>query len=200
MLMRPLLLDAAARANRYLEGLESRSVVPSAEAISRLPDLGRSLPQHPDDPEAVLAALDAIGSPATMASAGGRYFGFVVGGSLPAALAANWLAGAWDQNAGLAVMSPTAVTVEEIALQWLIDVLHLPHRSGRSALRRTTRPHGCTSTGHSACGRRPRPPSPISPGGRKTRIRGRWMRTNGSTRPTTAGWPSSGTRSTCPPR
>ncbi|TMI77455.1 MAG: aspartate aminotransferase family protein, partial [Bacillati bacterium ANGP1] len=136
--MRPLLLDAATRANRYLEGLESRSVVPSAEAISRLPDLGRSLPQHPDDPEAVLAALDAIGSPATMASAGGRYFGFVTGGSLPAALAANWLAGAWDQNAGLAVTSPAAATLEEIALRWLLDVLHLPEQSGGAFVTGTT--------------------------------------------------------------
>ena len=136
--MRTLLLDAATRANRYLEGLESRSVVPSAEAISRLPELGRSLPQHPDDPEAVLAALDAIGSPATMASAGGRYFGFVTGGSLPAALAANWLAGAWDQNAGLAVTSPAAATLEEIALGWLLDVLRLPEQSGGAFVTGTT--------------------------------------------------------------
>lgn len=136
--MRPILLDAAARANRYLEELETRSVAPSSEAVNRLPDLGGPLPQHPTDPEGVLAALDAIGSPATVASAGGRYFGFVIGGSLPAALAANWLAGAWDQNAGLWVSSPTSAVLEEIALRWLIDVLHLPEQSGGAFVTGTT--------------------------------------------------------------
>ena len=61
-----------------------------------------------------------------MASAGGRYFGFVVGGSLPVALAANWLAGAWDQNAMSSVSSPVAAKVEEIVIPWLLDLLHLP--------------------------------------------------------------------------
>jgi hypothetical protein len=85
--MHPVLLDAAARAHRYLEDLDTRRVAPSAEAVNRLSDLGGPLPEHPSDPEGVLAALDAVGSPATVASAGGRYFGFVVGGALPAALA-----------------------------------------------------------------------------------------------------------------
>jgi glutamate/tyrosine decarboxylase-like PLP-dependent enzyme len=136
--MRPILLDAAARANRYLEELETRSVAPSSESVNRLLDLGGPLPQHPTDPEGVLAALDAIGSPATVASAGGRYFGFVIGGSLPAALAANWLAGAWDQNAGLWVSSPTSAVLEEIALRWLIDVLHLPGQSEGAFVTGTT--------------------------------------------------------------
>jgi glutamate/tyrosine decarboxylase-like PLP-dependent enzyme len=136
--MHPVLHDAAARANRYLKELKTRSVAPSSDAVSRLPDLGGPLPQHPTDPEGVLAALDAIGSPATVASAGGRYFGFVIGGSLPAALAANWLAGAWDQNAGLWVSSPTSAVLEEIALRWLIDVLHLPEQSGGAFVTGTT--------------------------------------------------------------
>jgi glutamate/tyrosine decarboxylase-like PLP-dependent enzyme len=63
-------------------------------------------------------------------TAGPRYFGFVVGGTLPAALAANWLASAWDQNAGLAVLSPTAARLEEVALRWLLDVLGLPPECG----------------------------------------------------------------------
>jgi glutamate/tyrosine decarboxylase-like PLP-dependent enzyme len=89
-------------------------------------ELGGSLPDAPTDPEQVLDILDAVGSPATVASAGGRYFGFVVGGTLPVALAANWLAGAWDQNAMSTVSSPVAAKVEEIVIPWLLDLLHLP--------------------------------------------------------------------------
>ena len=61
-----------------------------------------------------------------MASAGGRYFGFVVGGTLPVALAANWLATAWDQNAMCSVSSPIAARIEEIVIPWLLELLHLP--------------------------------------------------------------------------
>lgn len=136
--MRPLLLDAAARANRYLEDLNARGVAPSPAAVERLLELGGPLPEQPTDPEGVLAALDAVGSPATVASAGGRYFGFVTGGTLPAALAAAWLAGAWDQNAGLWIQSPTAAALEEIALRWLIDVLRLPEQCGGAFVTGTT--------------------------------------------------------------
>jgi glutamate/tyrosine decarboxylase-like PLP-dependent enzyme len=86
----------------------------------------------------VLALLDDIGSPATVASAGGRYFGFVIGGSLPAALAANWLAGAWDQNAAMQVMSPVAAKLEEIVLAWMVDLLGLPAGSGAGFVTGTT--------------------------------------------------------------
>ena len=78
----------------------------------------------------MIALLDEIGSPAAMGSAGPRYFGFVIGGSLPAALAANWLAGAWDQNAGLVAASPIAAKLEEVAMRWLLDVLGLPAGCG----------------------------------------------------------------------
>ncbi|HXT34747.1 MAG TPA: pyridoxal-dependent decarboxylase, partial [Chloroflexota bacterium] len=71
-----------------------------------------------------------LGSPGTVASAGPRYFGFVTGGALPAALAAHWLAGAWDQNVTLTVMSPTASQLETTALRWLLDLLALPPESG----------------------------------------------------------------------
>jgi glutamate/tyrosine decarboxylase-like PLP-dependent enzyme len=77
-----------------------------------------------------LALLDEVGSPATVATTGGRYFGFVIGGSLPAALAANWLAGAWDQNAAMRVMSPVATTIEDFVSEWTLDLLGLPSSSG----------------------------------------------------------------------
>jgi glutamate/tyrosine decarboxylase-like PLP-dependent enzyme len=78
----------------------------------------------------VLALLDDYGSPATVASAGGRYFGFVTGATLPAALAANWLAGAWDQNSGLWIQSPVAAFLEEVTAGWLRDIFRLPSSCG----------------------------------------------------------------------
>jgi glutamate/tyrosine decarboxylase-like PLP-dependent enzyme len=77
----------------------------------------------------VLEELDAIGSPATVASAGGRYFGFVIGGSLPAALAANILAAAWDQNAVLEVTSPLGAALEKVCRSWITDLLGLPNEA-----------------------------------------------------------------------
>jgi glutamate/tyrosine decarboxylase-like PLP-dependent enzyme len=123
---RQLLSDAAYRASRYLDGLDERQVAPTREPLDRLSELGGPLPEGPTDSTEVLALLDRVGSPATVASAGPRYFGFVVGGTLPACLAANWLAGAWDQNAGLRVMSPVAAEVEAISLSWLTEIFGLP--------------------------------------------------------------------------
>jgi glutamate/tyrosine decarboxylase-like PLP-dependent enzyme len=121
-----LLQDATGRALRYLDGLNARRVSPTPEAIARLRQLDGGLPEDPVDPRDVLALLDEVGSPATVASTGGRYFGFVIGGALPASLAASWLAAAWDQNAGLMAASPVAGVLEEIALAWLLDLLRLP--------------------------------------------------------------------------
>jgi glutamate/tyrosine decarboxylase-like PLP-dependent enzyme len=70
--------------------------------------------------------LDEFGSPATVATTGGRYFGYVIGGVLPAALGANWLAGAWDQNAALRGMSPIAAELEDVVLRWICEALNLP--------------------------------------------------------------------------
>ena len=128
--MKTLLHDVAGRATRYLEGLDVRRVWPDEQALARIGELGGPLRDDPEDPSRVLALLDEIGSPATVASAGPRYFGFVTGGSLPAALAANWLVCAWDQNAPLVGTSPIAAAVEEIAAAWLLDVLRLPPACG----------------------------------------------------------------------
>jgi glutamate/tyrosine decarboxylase-like PLP-dependent enzyme len=128
--MRDLLTDALERATRYLAGLDARGVAPTPEALANLVALDVPLPDTPGDPAATLAVLDESASPATMANAGGRFFGFVTGGVLPATLAANWLAGAWDQNSFSAVSSPATVAIEAVALRWLVDVLGLPSGTG----------------------------------------------------------------------
>lgn len=128
--MGALLHEAAARATRYLSMLESRPVAPSAAARQGLERLGGPLPEHSEDPEAVLRLLDDVGSPGTVVNAGGRYFGFVNGGALPATVAASWLAGVWDQNAGLSASSPVAAALERIALGWVVEALDLPRGAG----------------------------------------------------------------------
>lgn len=128
--MNPLLSDASARAIRYLDGLANRGVAPSPAAVASLCQLDEPLPVTPTDPAETLRVLDEIGSPATTAMAGPRFFGFVIGGSLPVSLAANWLAGAWDQNSAYYRATPGTAFVEQIALRWLLEVLRLPPESG----------------------------------------------------------------------
>jgi glutamate/tyrosine decarboxylase-like PLP-dependent enzyme len=128
--MRELLADFLDRALHYIDSLDSRRVAPSVEAVERLALLDEPLPEHPEDPRIVLQMLDEIGSPATVASSGGRYFGFVTGGALPAALAANLMAGVWDQNASYRVMSPIAARIEDVCLKWLREALRLPAGAG----------------------------------------------------------------------
>ena len=128
--MKELLAETAVRAARYIAAIGDRKVVPGPEDIARLGALGGPLPENPCEPAEVLALLDDVGSPATVATSGGRYFGFVIGGALPAALATNWLAGAWDQNAAMKVMSPVATKVEEIVCDWTLDLLGLPRNAG----------------------------------------------------------------------
>ena len=131
---RRLLSEAAERGIRYLEGLADRPVFPEAGSIARLEAaLQGPLSDGPTAPSEVLALIDGLGSPATVASAGGRYFGFVTGGALPASVAANWLAGAWDQNSFSFTSSPAAALFEEAALRWLKDALRLP-RGAEGAL------------------------------------------------------------------
>ena len=128
--MDDLLRDAAARAIRYRREVGNRPVWPTASAVEALGRLDETLPATRQDDEAVLALLDEVASPATVATSGGRFFGFVIGSSLPATLAANWLAGAWDQNAGGVIQSPAAARLEEVATQWMLDVLGLPGGCG----------------------------------------------------------------------
>ncbi len=125
-----ILMESARLANRFLDSLDERPVFPKPDALAGLAAFEEALPEEPQDPSQTLALLDGAGSPAAVASTGGRYFGFVIGGSLPAALAANWLAGAWDQNAGLQAAAPAAAKLEQVALGWLLDVLGLPPESG----------------------------------------------------------------------
>jgi len=128
--MEKLLFEAAERASRYVSEVPRRRVAPRPEDIAKLDGLGGPLPADPSDPAAVIALLDDLGSPATMASTSGRYFGFVTGGALPVTLAANWLASAWDQNAGLHATSPFGAKIEEIAAQWLCNIFGLPDTCG----------------------------------------------------------------------
>ena len=125
-LEREVYRDAASRGERYLAAIRARAVAPLPDAVGRLARLGGTLPDEGEDPRRVLAVLDDVASPATIANSGGRYFGFVNGGALPAARAANVLAAAWDQNAAMRVMSPAAAMLEEIAGGWLLDLLRLP--------------------------------------------------------------------------
>jgi glutamate/tyrosine decarboxylase-like PLP-dependent enzyme len=136
--MKVLLAETAARAANYLAGAGDRRIAPSTEDVARLEALGGVLPQGSSDSAEILALLDEFGSRATVNTTGGRYFGFVIGGAVPAALAANWLAGAWDQNAGLSVTSPVAAKIEEIVLSWIVELLDLPSTCGAGFVTGTT--------------------------------------------------------------
>ncbi|HEY4302643.1 MAG TPA: pyridoxal-dependent decarboxylase [Candidatus Didemnitutus sp.] len=128
--MKELLTDAAQRAIKYLSDLEHRRVVPDPAAVHGLSELDEPLPSSSSDPADTLRLLDEVGSPATMAMAGSRFFGFVIGGSLPVSLAANWLAGAWDQNSAMFRATPGTAYLEKVALRWLLEVLGLPAGCG----------------------------------------------------------------------
>lgn len=126
----PLLEMAAARARRYLAMIDSRRVGPSAADVAALEQLAGTLAEEGREPQAVLDLLDRVGSPATMAVMGRRFFGGVIGGSLPVTVAAHWLADAWDQNACLFELSPVAAYLEQVVLTWVIDLFGLPRESG----------------------------------------------------------------------
>jgi glutamate/tyrosine decarboxylase-like PLP-dependent enzyme len=123
---RDLLRRTAEIAADYLESLGERPVFPQVTPEELRAALGGPLPEEPVDPEQVLEDLAAGAEPGVVAMGSGRYFGFVIGGALPAALAADWLTSAWDQNAGLYVGGPSASVVEQVTREWLVELLGLP--------------------------------------------------------------------------
>ncbi|HEV2297078.1 MAG TPA: aminotransferase class V-fold PLP-dependent enzyme [Candidatus Acidoferrales bacterium] len=125
-----ILTEAVTSAHRYLQDIRERHVGVRQEALNRLPELGGTLPAQGQDAASVLRLLDEIGSPATVASTGGRFFGGVIGGALPVTVAAHWLADAWDQNACLFDISPVSAYLEDVVLGWLLNLLGLPPASG----------------------------------------------------------------------
>jgi len=128
--MREILNDSAQRAQAYLETINERKVAPDPAAVEKLKELDQPLGDGPTDAHEVLAMLDDYVSPATLATTGPRFFGFVIGGAYPVTVGANWLAAAWDQNTGLYEPTPGTAYIEEIALKWLLDLFGLPQESG----------------------------------------------------------------------
>jgi len=126
MEVRRLLADTASYAADFLEGLHERPV-PAAAGVDELrAALGGPLPEGPADPREVVAQLASAAEPGVVAIPSGRYFGFVIGGAVPASLAADWLTSVWDQNAGLYVAGPSAAVAEEVAGAWMIELFGLP--------------------------------------------------------------------------
>jgi glutamate/tyrosine decarboxylase-like PLP-dependent enzyme len=124
--VRRLLEQTASIAADYVESLDDRRVFPDVTPEELRVALGGPLPEHPVDAGQVVTELAAAAEPGLVAMGSGRYFGFVIGGALPAALAADWLTSAWDQNAGLYVAGPSASIVEQVTREWVVDLLGLP--------------------------------------------------------------------------
>jgi glutamate/tyrosine decarboxylase-like PLP-dependent enzyme len=134
---------AAERACAYLKHVDEAPVAPRAESIADLARLGGDLPDCGEDPLAVVQLLDQYAAPATVANSGGRFFGFVNGGALPAAAGASWLVSAWDQNAAMHVMSPAAAQLEATALGWVCELLGLPKTCGGAVVTGATMASFC---------------------------------------------------------
>jgi glutamate/tyrosine decarboxylase-like PLP-dependent enzyme len=127
-----LIDEFSEKAKNYLSGTDGSRVYPSSSAIQALQHLNSPLQENPLEASEVLSLLDTYGSPATVRSTGGRYFGFVIGGSLPAAMGAKLLATIWDQNAGLSVASPVASLLEEVSSEWILSLLGFSEHAATS--------------------------------------------------------------------
>jgi glutamate/tyrosine decarboxylase-like PLP-dependent enzyme len=130
-LMEPyLVLDRACELGlAYLRDVATRHVGGTATQAALRARLGGPLPEGPDEPVRVIERLAEAADPGLVATVGPRYFGFVTGGAVPVAVAADWLASAWDQNGALYVMSPAAAVMEDVVSAWLLELLHLPRGS-----------------------------------------------------------------------
>jgi glutamate/tyrosine decarboxylase-like PLP-dependent enzyme len=138
-----VLKAAAEHAAEYLRNVSSQPVAPPPQAVAALQDLTGPLPSGPTATEEVLDLLARFGSPATIANSGGRFFGFVNGGCVPAAMAASWLVSTWDQNAAMRVQSPVAIALEETALEWVRQMLLLPEGCGGAVVTGATMANFC---------------------------------------------------------
>ena len=123
---RELFRQAADYAADFVETLDTRPIRAEADVEELIAALGGGLPDEGLDPRVVIAELVEAATPGVVAMPSGRYFGFVIGGAVPAAVAADWLASVWDQNAGLYVGGPSAAVVEEVCRTWLAELLGLP--------------------------------------------------------------------------
>jgi len=125
-----ILHDVADVSIRYLGGLGDRSVAPSKQAIDRLETLKTPMPVAGVSVDTILAEINEVLAPATVASIGPRYFGFVTGGCHDASLIASWSAATWDQNVFAYPGSPAGAVVESIALDWLRELFAFPENTG----------------------------------------------------------------------
>ena len=110
----------------FLDGVDDRPVWPRADLADMIDAFGGRLPTHGTDAADVIAELAERADPGLVAIPGGRFFGFVIGGTLPAALGADWLVSAWDQNSGSSALTPATVALERVAGEWVCDLLGLP--------------------------------------------------------------------------
>lgn len=130
--LRNLLADAAERGIAYREHGKERHVAPAPDAVDAVRKFSEPMPSEGCADSDVLAMLDDVGSPATVMMTGPRYFGFVIGGSLPVTVATNWLSTAWDQNVGMHEVTPATSALERVAMTWMMDLFGLPADSAAS--------------------------------------------------------------------